>query len=113
MKRTSIALALIASLGVATVASAADYNYFAQQGIQDTSSNIEVGLVRAANDGTVQIFSYNGGETGALLGETAVHAGANANVSVNVGAHPVTNVIAVLYDANGNAVADQVITLAR
>ncbi|PHQ83240.1 MAG: hypothetical protein COB65_07270 [Thalassobium sp.] len=113
MKRTSIALALVASLGVASVATAADYNYFGLQGTQDASSNIDVGLVRAATDGTVQIYSYNGGETGALLGETAVHAGANPDVAVNVGAQPVTNVIAVLYDESGNAVADQVLTLAR
>ncbi len=113
MKRSPIALALIASLGLATVAGAADYNTFGLQNAQDSSSRIEVGLVRATTDGTVQIYSYHTGETGVLLGETAVHAGANMDVSVNVGTRPLTNVIAVFYDASGTAVAEQVIDLGR
>ncbi len=111
MKRTVTSLALIAALSTAGAASAIEYNAFGLTETQDASSRVEVGLVRSATAGEVQIYAYETGEVGALLGETSVHAGANPNVFVNVGATPSTDVIAVLYDANGNATAETILEL--
>lgn len=109
MKRASLTFALLASIGAASMASATDLNSIVQAPVQSADSRIELGLVRAATDGVVQIYSYHAGNMGALLGETTVHAGANPDVSVNVGTGPATTVIAVLYDNNGNATTQEIL----
>ena len=91
-KTVTIAAAAIAAS--ATFASADSYlSDFVSQ--QDRDSLIELGTVRAAGDGVVEVYTYHGGEIGALLGAEAVTAGANLDVNVDV-PRPATDVIAVL-----------------
>ncbi|MBU2991812.1 hypothetical protein Q4555_13995 [Octadecabacter sp. 1_MG-2023] len=80
----SVSLALAAIAASATIASA-DGNYltnFAPSTDRDTE--IQLGLVVAEAPGVVEIYSYTNGQTGALLGTEAVHAGGNADVEVEV-----------------------------
>lgn len=80
-KTVSLALAAIAAS--ATIASAESYlSNFVENQNRDTQ--IELGTVRAADNGVVEIYSYHGGELGALLGSEAVLAGANADVNVDI-----------------------------
>ncbi|WP_375280754.1 hypothetical protein [Pseudooctadecabacter sp.] len=91
----TLSIALAALTASATVA-AADVSYlsnFIKE--QNRDSQVELGTVRAASDGVVEIFSFHKGEVGPLLGSEAVMAGANLDVDVDV-RRPLTNVIAVL-----------------
>ncbi|MBT8412187.1 MAG: hypothetical protein KJP02_10385 [Octadecabacter sp.] len=106
-KTTAIALSAIAAS--ATIASA-DVSYLSDFTMeQERSGQIELGTVRAANDGVVEIYSFHRGEQGNLLGSTSVNAGANADVDVNI-ARPSTDVIAVL-KVNGQVADTQEIEL--
>lgn len=87
---TAAALALTAG-----AAAAESYLPFTAH-TQDRDSVIELGTVRAANDGVVEIYSFHAGEIGDLLGTEAVSDGANSNVRVGLGTQPVTDVIALL-----------------
>ncbi|MEL6958137.1 MAG: hypothetical protein AAGL89_04180 [Pseudomonadota bacterium] len=88
---------LIAAAAVATSFSAASADSYISNFVveQDRDSLIELGTVRAAGEGVVEIYNYHGGELGALLGTEAVTAGANLDVDVNV-VRPTTDAIAVL-----------------
>jgi hypothetical protein len=102
IKTIALAAATIAALG--TTASA--NNYFQLNENLDASSVLELGLVRADADGVVEIYKSVAGEQGALIGTEAVHAGANSNVRINVGAAPQQDVIAVL-KIDGQTVAER------
>ncbi|ROT97986.1 hypothetical protein [Histidinibacterium lentulum] len=104
MTRT-IALAVAALLGTATLASATSTFGIVER--QGSSANIELGLVRSEAPATVEIFSGD-----RLLGSTTVRAGANDNVRVNVGRPPVSNLTAVL-SADGEVLATTVIDVDR
>lgn len=92
-KTATLALAAIAAS--ATIASA-DTSYLSDfVGEQARGSQIELGTVRAAGDGVVEVYSFHKGEIGNLLGSEAVMAGANIQVDVDV-SRPATDVIAVL-----------------
>ena len=80
MTRT-FALALVAALGTASVASAD--SFFGIIDGHDNGSTVELGTVTAASGGVVEIY-----EAGRLIGSKPLHAGANANVRVNVGSQP-------------------------
>lgn len=101
IKFTALAAAAIATLGTATLA---DSSYFTYQDRLDNSTTLELGTVTSAGNGVVEIYDFHGGEIGALLGSEEVHAGANANVRVPVGASPNFDVIAVL-KVDGQTVA--------
>jgi hypothetical protein len=88
MTRT-FALAIATLLGTATLASAT--STFGIVDRQGASANLELGLVRSEAPGIVEI--YDGDR---LLGSTMVREGANADVRVNVGARPLSDVTAVL-----------------
>ncbi len=108
MFKTSLT-ALAALAATASIASA-DVNYLSNfVGEQTADSRIELGTVRASGDGVVEIYSFHGGERGALLGSEEVMAGANLNVNVGVG-RPITDVIAVL-TVGGQVVDTQQIDL--
>lgn len=82
-KTVSLALAAIAAS--ATIASA-DVNYINSfVAAQDSQTHIELGLVRAEAAGVVEIYDFQTGEAGELLGSTNVHAGVNPNVNLNIG----------------------------
>jgi len=102
-KTTAIAVAAIAAS--ATIASA-DVSYLSSFAMdQERSGQIELGTVRAANDGVVEVYSFHRGVQGDLLGSTNVNAGANADVDVKI-ARPATDAIAVL-KVNGQIVDTQ------
>ena len=111
MSTKFIALALAALVGSATLA-AADVNYFSVEKTQDTSSRLDLGTIRAAADGVVEVYDFQGGSQGALLGTVPVYAGANGDVQVNVGTAPLGNVVALL-NIDGETVATQRFQLNR
>ncbi|WP_439153933.1 hypothetical protein [Yoonia sp.] len=88
-----IALAAI----VATAGSAATANsYFEFGETLKSSSVLDLGLVRSADNGVIEIYDNSRGAPGALLGTQSVKGGANSNVRVNVGVRPTQDVIALL-----------------
>ena len=88
MTRT-IALALVAALGTASVA-AAD-SYFGIIDTQGGSAILDLGTVTSDAAGYVEIYRAD-----TLLGSEPIHAGANLDVRVDVGTAPVSDVTAVL-----------------
>ena len=90
----TLALAAAAVAASATFASAD--SYFGFQGAQDRDFQVEIDLVRADAAGVVEIYDFNRGQAGALLGTEMVTAGANYDVRVNLGAVPVNDVVAIL-----------------
>ena len=101
-KTVSLALAAIAAS--ATIASADSYiSNFVEQ--QNRDRQIELGTVRAAGNGVVEVYSFHKGEIGTLLGSEAVMAGANLDVDVDV-RRPTTDAIAIL-KVNGQIVDTQ------
>lgn len=99
---TLAAAAVAASASIA----AADANYidaFAKE--QMRGGNVELDIVRAADAGTLSIYSYHKGVQGALLGSEAVSAGINTDLNINI-QRPNTNAIAVL-TVNGEVVDTQ------
>ena len=107
VKTLIAASALMAS--TATIASA-NYNYFSLVTDLDADTSLELGIVRAASDGVVEIYDYRGGEQGDLIGTTEVFAGANDDVSVDVLTPPQSDVLAVL-KVGGEVVDMQVIDI--
>ena len=89
MKKTLIAAAL------GTAATAEGFFGLIDENIE-AGAIIELGQVTATAPGVVEIYEFNAGEIGALLGTETVAAGANLDVRVNVGAKPATDVLAVL-----------------
>lgn len=106
-----LAFAAAAIVGTASFATASE-NYFSLNDKAAAGSSINLGVVRAASDGVVEIYDYRGGELGALLGTERVKAGANREVKVTVGAPPLYDVIAVL-NVGGQAVAQSEIEIVR
>ncbi|WP_375280755.1 hypothetical protein [Pseudooctadecabacter sp.] len=79
----TLTLAAAAVAATASFASAESYiSNFVEEQSRDTQ--VELGTVRAAADGVVEIYSFHGGELGALLGSEAVMAGANTNTNVDI-----------------------------
>ena len=99
-------IALAAATVAATASAASADNYFAFGDRLENSSTLELGTVRAAADGVVEIYDGRFGDLGALLGTEDVMAGANKDVRVNVGHGPDADVIAVL-KVDGQIVAQQ------
>jgi len=101
-KTATIALAAIAAS--ASMASANSYiSNFVEEQVR--GSQVELGTVRAAGDGVVEIYSFHKGEVGVLLGSEAVTAGSNLDVDVDI-RRPATDAIAIL-KVNGQIVDTQ------
>ena len=92
-KTTTLALAAIAASASIASADINDISNFVME--QDRSSQVELGTVRATDNGVVEIYSFHKGEVGDLLGSEMVHAGANLQVDVDI-ARPATDAIAIL-----------------
>ena len=107
LKILTAAAALAAS--TATIASA-NYNYFSVVTDLDAETTLDLGIVRAAGDGVVEIYDYRAGDQGELLGSTEVFAGANDDVRVDVLTPPQNDVLAVL-KVGGEVVDMQVIDI--
>jgi hypothetical protein len=106
--KTIIAASALAA-STATMASA-NYNYFSLVTDLDADTSLELGIVRAAADGVVEIYDFNAGERGELLGTTEVFAGANDDVEVDILTPPQSDVLAVL-KVGGEVVDMQVIDI--
>lgn len=91
-KTATIAFAVFAAS--ASVASADSYisNFVMEQ---DRGSQVELGTVRAAGNGVVEVYSFHKGEIGTILGSEAIMAGANLDVDVDI-LRPATDAIAIL-----------------
>lgn len=96
MKVTTLAVALVTTLGSAGMALAMPTSYFTLAHKLPFNDVLNLGTITAAKGGMVKVFSNDGGQPGALLGMVNVHRGANTDVKVNVGTAPTTDVIAVL-----------------
>ena len=99
---TLAAAAIAASASFASADVSYISNFVAEQ---DRSSQVELGTVRAAGNGVVEIYSFHKGKVGALLGSEEVVAGVNTNVDVDI-ARPGTDAIAIL-KVNGEVVDTQ------
>lgn len=110
MKLHTLTLAAIASLALATTASAD--SFFSLNDQLDRTSTLELGQVRSEGAGTIHIYDYHRGQKGALLGTEAVSAGANFDVHVGVGRRPVNDVVAELV-VNGRVVATRAYEIDR
>lgn len=93
MKR-ALTLALLATVATASVASAD--SYFTHLDRHSGNGIVELGTVVSDAAGTVEIYDFNGGEAGALLGTSPVRTGANGNVRVNINSNPTSDLLAVL-----------------
>ena len=103
----SLAIAsVIAASGAAAFAAGSDHIF--TLGGQDVTTHVELDLVRASGNGTVDVYSFHKGIQGELLGSAAVHAGANLNVDVNLDKAATTDVIAVLNIAGQNVAYEEI-----
>lgn len=103
MSIKSIALVAATIAATASVASADSYFQFGER--LESSSVLDLGLVRSDGAGVVEIYDFSKGEVGQLLGTETVNAGANTDVKVNVGIRPTQDVIALLR-VDGQIVAE-------
>lgn len=97
----TIAFAILASLGTATLV-AADTNYIALQHELSSSSLVELDLVRAAQPGRVVIADLAGN----VLGSASVHPGANVDVKVPLIRIATADVMATIMSEDGTVVAE-------
>lgn len=105
MKLSLLTLSLAFTLAI-TGAAQADYNSFGYGERLDRRTTLRLPIVRAADDGVVNIYRYHRGEKGRLLGSTRVRAGANSRVRVHVRTRPFRDVLAELV-VNGEVVASK------
>ena len=98
-------IALVAATVAATASAASAENYFEFGERLESSSILELGLVRADAEGVVEIYDYSHGEIGALLGTETVHAGANRDVRVNLGMRPLSHDVVAMLKVDGQVVA--------
>ena len=99
-------IALVAATIAATSTAASADSYFQYGERLESSSVLDLGLVKAEANGVVEIYDYSRGEVGQLLGTETVNAGANSDVKVNVGIRPTMDVIALL-KVDGQTVAER------
>ncbi len=102
MKAFIAALAILA--GSSTLASAD--TYFTLSEVQERDSIVELGTISTDADATVQIYSFQNGEKGALLGWEALRAGANSDTKVPLMSTPRTTALAEVV-VDGEVVATQ------
>jgi len=102
MKTFIATLAVLA--GTASLASAE--SYFSLSEVQERDGIIELGTISSDAAGMVQIYSFQSGEKGPMLGWEALHAGANSDTKVPLSSTPRTSAIAELV-VDGQVVASQ------
>ena len=73
-----------ATLAFATIASADTNNISNFVMEQDRGGQVEFGTVTATGDGVVEVYKFNKGVVGALIGSEMAKAGVNLNVDVNI-----------------------------
>ena len=90
------ALAVIATLGAAGVASASSDAYFGVQNTVDSGDEITIEYVNSPAAGELQIYGYNAEGVGQLLGTEEVFAGGNINTDIDLDLNTYNKVLAVL-----------------
>ena len=90
----TIALAIATIAATATTASA--FNSFPYGENFKSTDTLELDFVQADAAGTVEIYNFENGVRGALLGSEAVRAGVNTNVKVGLGLGAHHDILAVL-----------------
>ena len=105
-------LMLAAALVLGSVTLAAADSSFSLSRVQDSDGLIELDNVRSDADGVIEIYSFNTGMEGDLLGSQVVTMGANSDLRIGLRARPMNDVIAVL-KIDGAVVASQEIDLER
>ena len=103
MKTLLVALAALA--GTAPLASAETY-FTTLSGVQQRDGIMELGTISSDGGGLVQVYSYQGGTKGPMLGWEALHAGANSDVRVPVSSTPFTTALAEIV-VDGQVVTSQ------
>lgn len=103
MKTLVVALAALA--GTATLASAETY-FTSLSDVQRRDGIMELGTISSDLDGMVQIYSYQAGEKGPMLGWQALSAGAKTDVRVPVESSPYTTALAEIVQ-DGQVVTTQ------
>ena len=110
MSKFTFALAAAAVAVTATFAAAESTNsagnYFGGVTNIVANSAFDVALVTSSGAGTLTLYDYSSGVQGKVLGETAVNAGANADLRINLGVPPQNDVLAVL-TVGGQVTASQ------
>lgn len=105
---TLITSAVIAAASVTgSAAAASGQNEIKAHSFQDSHHPVRLYEVNAADNGYIEIIDYYGGKKGKILGLTAIEEGMNKQVRVQVSSPTFRDMIAVLYDANGNPVASK------
>ena len=89
-------LALIATVGTATIASASADAYFGVQNTVDAGDEVTIEYVHAPAAGELQIYGYDASGVGQLLGSEDVIAGGNINTEVDLDLNTYNKVLAVL-----------------
>jgi hypothetical protein len=92
--KTLAAAAVISATGAAAFASGSDHIYLANG--QRITSHLEIDLVRASSNGTVEIYTYHRNVQGELLASKNVHAGANKSLDFRLKKIATTDLLAVL-----------------
>jgi uncharacterized membrane protein len=105
------AVILVALLGPTAVLAQEYLSTFGAVPVQSDRMQIQLGTVRAAADGVVEIYDFNNEVMGALLGSSPVSSGANSNYSVRLTTPvPATSSQAIaVMKINGEVVATEVL----
>ena len=101
----TLLLALAALAGSAALASAETY-FPSLTDVQQRDGIMELGTISSDGDGVLQVFSYQAGEKGPMLGWQALSAGANSDVRVPVNSTPYTTALAEIV-VDGQVVTTQ------
>ncbi len=100
--KTTIALALAATLLGSAVTAEPGFGF---QRTVEKGTLITLDLVRSDTGGRVDLTDING----RVMASQEVIAGANSNVRFQLDRNPTGNVYAVLYNANGEVVAERML----
>lgn len=108
IKQSILAVAAVATLGSTAAFAASDAVF--TSALQDAATYVDIELVTASSDAVVEIYDYRLGETGALLGTSTVHAGANDDLRVQLDHAPLGDVLAVV-KSGGVVLSENVIAI--
>jgi hypothetical protein len=107
----SITLAAVVIAASASIASASGSYLSTFAPSQERNTEVELGLIVAEANGTVEIRDYRNGQIGKLLGSEAVKAGGNPNVDIEI-TPSFGDAVAVL-TVGGNIVDTQVLNFSQ
>ena len=91
----TFAIALAATTIAGSAALADSYILFTAE-TQEEGSTVQFDTIQADAAGAIEVYDYNGGTIGDMLGMMEVSEGANSDVMVDIGVAPTSNLIALL-----------------